>query len=84
MHKDTSRISNAGQIESRQKDLTWNMRNGESEVDFWVTVKQTILENMPNIIVYIIASLICIQVTKHGKRMIEKQKELSEEKARTE
>ena len=29
-----------------------------------------------NIIVYIIASLICIQVTKHGKRMIEKQKEL--------
>ena len=58
--------------------------NSEYEVDFWVTVKQTILENMPNIIVYIIASLICIQVTKHGKRMIEKQKELSEDKARTE
>lgn len=58
--------------------------NEENKVEFLETVKQTIPENMPNIIIYIIASLICIQVTKHGKRMIEKQKKLSEDKARTE
>ena len=58
--------------------------NSEYEIDFWNTVEQTVSENMPNIVIYIIASLICIQVTKQGKRMIEKQKELSEEKAKTE